>query len=145
MAINIYVCTRACVCKGTFWSIAQGFWTMTHWAQNNEFVRKWARYWIFDHNRLVSIRMNKTNSLKKKSTHRLDPRKICSYIFLLDLYKNSSSWLHSDFSYGFSLDPPIMEFFPFYIPFPSFILAFLVQIWLLISLILVLSVPSWNL
>ena len=44
-----------------------------------------------DHNRLVSIRMNKTNSLKKKSTPRSDPRKVCSYIFLLDLYKNSSS------------------------------------------------------
>ena len=56
---------------------------------------------------LVSIRMNKTNSLKKKSTHRLDPRKICSYIFLLDLYKNSSSWLHREFPPGFSDPPPL--------------------------------------
>ena len=58
-----------------------------------------------DHNRLVNIRMNKTNRLKKKSDFRSSPRKVCSYIFLLDLYKYSSSWLHSDFSSGFSHAP----------------------------------------
>ena len=35
-----------------------------------------------DHNRLVSIRMNKTNSLKKKSTPWSSPRKVCFYILL---------------------------------------------------------------
>ena len=58
-----------------------------------------------DHNRLVNIRMNKTNSLKKKSAPRSSTRKVCSYIFLSDLYKYSNSWLHNDFSFGFTHTP----------------------------------------
>ena len=37
---------------------------------------------------------------------------VCSYIFLLDLYKYSSSWLHSDLF--FDSPPSVMESFPFY-------------------------------
>ena len=86
-----------------------------------------------DYNRLISIRMNKTNSLKKKNTPWSSSKKVCSYIFLLGLYKNSSSWLHNDFSYGFSPPSLCKGVLPFYIPFPSFISALHVQIRLLIS------------
>ena len=54
-----------------------------------------------NHNRLFISGMNKTNNMSKKSSPRSSPRKICSYIFLLDLYRNYSSWLHSDFSWFF--------------------------------------------
>ena len=79
-----------------------------------------------DHNRLINIRMNKTNSLKKKNVPRSSMRKVCSYIFLLDLYKYSSSWLHNNFFFFWFL---LMILFcngvlPFYILFPSFISAF---------------------
>ena len=54
-----------------------------------------------NHNRLASIKMNKTNCLSKKSSPRSNPRMVYSHIFLLDLYKNYSSWLHSNFSLVF--------------------------------------------
>ena len=51
-----------------------------------------------NHNGLVGMRMSEVNSLKRK---KIDPwssaRIVCSYIFLLDLYKYYNSWLHSDF------------------------------------------------
>ena len=72
-----------------------------------------------DHNILVAVRMNKTNSLKMKNTSWSSPRQVCSYIFLLDLYKYSSSWLHSDFFSSFSFFfSSVMEFFPFIFPSP---------------------------
>ena len=76
-----------------------------------------------DHSRLVDIRMNKTSSLKKKNTPWSGPRMVCSYIFLLDLYKYLSSWLYSNFFSSFLMIPPIKESSSFYTPFPSFSLA----------------------
>ena len=66
-----------------------------------------------DHNRLVGIEMDKTNSLNKKSSPQSNLKNVCSFIFLLDLYKNYSSWLHSDISLVFLIIPLVMEFFPF--------------------------------
>ena len=40
----------------------------------------------------------KQTVLNKKSFHQSSPRKVCSYISLLDLYKNYSSLVHNDFS-----------------------------------------------
>ena len=94
-----------------------------------------------NHNRLFISGMNKTNNMSKKSSPRSSPRKICSYIFLLDLYKNYSSLLHSHCS-GFSDDPFCKGVHPFYISFLSFILTLHVQIILLIFLILVPSAHS---
>ena len=68
-----------------------------------------------NHNRLV-IGINKTNNLNKKSSPRSSLRKICSYIYLLDLYKNYNSLLHSDFLLVFFILHPIMEFFSFIFP-----------------------------
>ena len=69
-----------------------------------------------DHNRLVGIEMDKTNSLNKKSSPWSNLKKVCSFIFLLDLYKNYSSWLHNDFSLVFLIIPFVIEFFSFIFP-----------------------------
>ena len=52
-----------------------------------------------------------------KNTPRLGPKMVCSYIFLSDLYKYSSSWLHSNFFSNFLMIPFEMESSSFYIPF----------------------------
>ena len=39
------------------------------------------------HGRLVMVGKSRTNSLSKKSSPQSSSRMICSYIFLLDLYK----------------------------------------------------------
>ena len=70
-----------------------------------------------NHNRLVNIGMKKINSLNKKSSPRSSLRKVCSYIFLLELYKNYNSWLCSDFSLVFLMISTIKEFIPFIFPF----------------------------
>ena len=67
-----------------------------------------------DHNRLVISGMNKTSNLSKKSYPWSSPRKICSYIFLLDLYRNYSSLLHSHVSLLFLMIPFVREFIPLY-------------------------------
>ena len=36
------------IVRTNIWSTAQGVWTKTQWAQNNEFVREWAWYWTFN-------------------------------------------------------------------------------------------------
>ena len=60
--------------------------------------------------------MSKTNNLKKEIAHRLGPRMIYFDIFFLDLYKYSSSWLHSGFFSGSFHHPPVREFFPSIFP-----------------------------
>ena len=77
-----------------------------------------------DHNRLVTITgKNKTKSFEQKSSSWSSPRYVCSYILFLDLYKNFSSWVHSNFSLVFLIIPFCNGALLFYIPSTSFISA----------------------
>ena len=62
--------------------------------------------------------MNK--QFEQKRLPRSSSKNVCFYIFLLDLYKNCSSWLHSDVFSGFSHHPLREGVHPFYTSFLSF-------------------------